>query len=285
MIDLTFLFDAVGQAIPLKIMQLEFMQRAFVAVLLLAPMCAAMGVQVVNFRMSFFSEAVSHSAFAGVAIGLLAALDVRLSMVGLAMAIGLLITAVGKRSSLSLDTIIGVFFAAVVAFGLAVTRHYRHVIRDTQMFLYGNILTVGPEEILWEALLLIVLMGFQFIGYNRLLYVGFNPVLATAHRVRTRAYQYIYAALLAMVVMFSVWTVGVFLVTAMLVVPAASARNLARSAGSMFWWAIVVSVTSSVAGLLISAQPWADTAAGPTIILCACLWFAGSAVVARLRKA
>jgi len=270
--------------IDLTIFEPAYMQRALVGVLLLAPMCAAMGVQVVNFRMSFFSEAIGHSAFAGVAIGLLAAVDVKLSMIALAVAIGLLITAVGKRSSLSIDTVIGVFFATVVAFGLAVTRHYRIGMRDMQMFLYGDILLIGPSEIVWAAVLFVVLMTFQWLGYNRLLYVGLNPVLATAHRVRTRGYQYVFAGLLSLVAMFSVWTVGVFLVTAMLIVPAAAARNFARSAGGMFWWALVVSVTSSVSGLLISAQPWADTAAGATIILCAALWFAASSVVAALRK-
>jgi len=284
MIDVTFLFDAVGRLIPLEVMQFRFMQQAFVGVLLLAPMCAAMGVQVVNFRMSFFSEAIGHSAFAGVAIGLLAAVDVKLSMIALAVGIGLLITAVGKRSSLSIDTVIGVFFATVVAFGLAVTRHYRVGSGQMQMFLYGDILTIGPSEIVWAALLLAALMVFQWIGYNRLLYVGLNPVLATAHRVRTRVYQYVFAGLLSLVAMFSVWTVGVFLVTAMLIVPAAAARNFARSAGGMFWWALLVSVTSSVGGLLISAQPWADTAAGAAIILCAALWFAASTVATALRK-
>ncbi len=284
MTDLSPIFDFVGRAIPLECMQARFMQQALVGLVLLAPMCAAMGVQVVNFRMAFFSDAISHSAFAGVAIGLLLAADVRLSMIGLALLIGLAITAVGRRSSLSIDTIIGVFFSSVVAFGLAIVSRQRHIARDVQMFLYGDILTIGTSEIVWEAVLFVVLMVFQTIGYNRMLYVGLNPTLATAHRVHTRAYQYTFAALLSLVVIFSVWAVGVFLVTAMLIVPAATARNLARSAGGMFWWAIIVGATSAVAGLLISAQPWAHTATGATIILCAAAWFAASMVVLAVGK-
>jgi zinc transport system permease protein len=283
MIDLTGLFDLVGRAIPLECMQARFMQQAFVGLVLLAPMCAAMGVQVVNFRMAFFSDAISHSAFAGVAIGLLLVLDVRLSMVGVALLIGLLITLVGRRSSLSIDTVIGVFFSAVVAFGLAVVSRERHIARDVQMFLYGDILTIGQAEIAWEALLFVALMTFQAVGYNRMLYVGLNPTLASAHRVRTRFYQYVYAGLLSLVVIFSVWAVGVFLVTAMLIVPAATGRNLARSAGGMFWWALLVGLTSAVAGLLISAQSWARTATGATIILCATIWFVASMVVTKAR--
>jgi len=160
----------------------------------------------------------------------------------------------------------------------------RHIARDLQMFLYGDILTIGNAEILWEAVLFVALMAFQFFGYNRMLYVGLNPVLATAHRVRTRVYQYAYAALLSLVVIFSVWAVGVFLVTAMLIVPAATARNLARSAAGMFWWSIVVGLTSAVAGLLISAQPDVRTATGATVILCASVWFVISFIPTFVRR-
>jgi zinc transport system permease protein len=285
MIDLTPLYDLIARAVPLECMQARFMQQALVGLVLLAPMAAAMGVQVVNFRMAFFSDAVSHSAFAGVAIGLLLAVDVRLSMIGLAILIGIMITAVGRRSSLSIDTVIGVFFSTVVAFGLAIVSRERHIARDLQMFLYGDILTIGDTEILWEVVLFAAIAVFQIVGYNRLLYVGLNPTLATAHRVRTRLYQYLYAVLLALVAIFSVWAVGVFLVTAMLIVPAAAARNLARSASGMFWWAIIAGLTSAVAGLLISAQPWARTATGATIILCASVWFAGSAIAGVFRPA
>jgi len=129
-----------------------------------------------------------------------------------------------------------------------------------------------------------VLTIFQAWGYNRLIYIGLNPTLAKAHRVPVAVYQYLFAALLALVVIFAVWAVGVLLVTALLIVPAAAGRNLARSAGAMFWWALVVAETSAVAGLIISAQDWARTATGATIILCAFAWFVVSAAAARLKN-
>jgi len=284
MADLSCVFDAVGRIFPFDAMQARFMQQALIGLVLLAPMCAAMGVQVVNFRMAFFSDAISHSAFAGVALGLLMSADVRLTMTGLALLIGLAITAVGRRGSLSTDTVIGVFFSAMVAFGLAVVSRDRLVARDMQRFLYGDILTISAAEIAWLAGLFLVLMTFQALGYNRLLYAGLNRSLASAHRVRVRFYQYVFAGLLSLVVIFSVWAVGVFLVTAMLIVPAASARNLARSAGAMFWWALVVAITSAVLGLFLSVQPWARTATGATVVLVASAWFVLSSVVAILRR-
>jgi zinc transport system permease protein len=282
--DLTPLFDLVGQLLPFECMQARFMQQALVGLVLLAPMCAAMGVQVVNFRMAFFSDAISHSAFAGVAIGLLLSVDTHWTMVVFALAVGLGIMAVGRRTLLSMDTVIGVFFSAVIAFGLAIVSRDRHVARSLQQFLYGDILTIGQGEIVALAALFVVLMTFQVFGYNRMLYLGLNTTLAAAHRVRTGFYQYVFAALLAVVVIFSVWAVGVLLVTAMLIVPAATARNFARSASGMFWWALAVSITSAIAGLLISGQPWADTATGATIVLCASVWFVGSAIPLLLQR-
>ncbi len=285
MTDLNWLFDLVGRLLPFDFMQARFMQQALVGLVLLAPMCAAMGVQVVNFRMAFFSDAISHSAFTGVALGVLLSMDSRLTMLGFGLLVGIGIMVVGRRTHLSMDTVIGVFFSTAIAFGLAVVSRDRHLARDMQRFLYGDILTIGQGEIVALAALFVLLMAFQAFGYNRLLYVGLNPVLASAHRVAVRFYQYIFAAGLSVVAIFSVWAVGVFLVTAMLIVPAAAARNFARSAGGMFWWSLVIAVTSAVAGLMISAQSWAHTATGATVVLCAAGWFVLSLIPLLWQKA
>ena len=282
--DLSAIYDLIPLILPFECFKARFMQQALVGLILLAPMTAAMGVQVVNFRMAFFSDAVSHSAFAGVALGLIFSVNPQWTMPVFGVLVGLGIIAVQRRSALSSDTVIGVVFSAVIAFGLAVvSRDRSEVARDMQRFLYGDILTIGDGEILWLFVLFVALMIFQFFGYNRMLYIGINPTLAKAHRVHTAAYQYTFAGLLSLIVMFSVRAVGVLLVTAMLIVTAAAARNFARSAGTMFWWAILVSVTSAVAGLILSAQDWARTTTGATVILVAFAWFLVSALVTRLR--
>lgn len=273
----------LAELLPFECMQMEFMRRAFAALVLLAPMAAVMGVQVVSFRMAFFSDAISHSAFAGVAAGLLLGVHPQLTMPAFGVLVGLILMAVLRNSALPSDTVIGVIFSAVMAFGLAVVSRDAGVARNLQQFLYGDILTVTDSDVRWLAILFIAVMAFQAWGYNRLLYIGLHPVVARAHRVPVALCQYVFAGLLALVVMFSVGSVGVFLVTAMLIVPAATARNLARSAGGMFWWALLTGLTSAVAGLLLSAREWMGTATGATIILVACVWFAASAVVAGLR--
>jgi zinc transport system permease protein len=282
--DLSPLYALIALLLPFDCMQARFMQQAMAGLLLLAPMAAAMGIMVVNFRMAFFSDAISHSAFAGVALGLIFSLDPNWTMPVFGLLVGLGITILQRNSSLSSDTVIGVFFSAMVAFGLAIVSRDRSLARDLQRFLYGDILTISDPQILCLLALFLVFMVFQVVSYNHLLYIGLNPSLARAHRVRVAAQQYIFAGLLSLIVMFAVQAVGVLLVTAMLIVPAATARNVARSAGSMFWWAMLVSISSAVIGLIVSAQDWARTATGATIILAACSWFLLSMVIAVMRR-
>lgn len=281
--ELNVLYETVARIFQAECMQMHFMQQAMVGLLLLAPMVALMGVQVVNFRMAFFADAISHSAFTGVALGLILSVSPHWTMPIFGLLVGLLIVFSQRRSALSTDTVIGVFFSGVVAFGLAVVSRDKNVARDVHRFLYGDILTISDGDIWAMIALLVVLVLFQFYGFNRMLYLGLNPVVAKVHGVRVAVYQYIYAAFLSMVVIFSVWAVGVLLVTAMLIVPAAAARNFARSAGSMVWWALLVSITSAIIGLLVSAQDWARTATGATIILVAFLWFVLSWVISQMR--
>jgi zinc transport system permease protein len=282
--DLSALYNLASELLPFECLQMRFMQQALVGLAILAPMAALMGVQVVNFRMAFFADTISHSTFAGVALGLIFSVNPHWSTPVFGLLVGLGIMFAKRRSSLSGDTIIGVFFSGVIAFGLAVVSRDRHVARNIQQYLYGDILTIGDGDITAMLALFATLLAFQAYGYNRMLYVGLSPTLAAVHRVRVAVYQYVYAALLSLVVIFSVWAVGVLLVTALLIVPAAAARNLARSAGSMTWWALLVGFTSAVAGLLLSAQDWAGTAAGAAIVLVSFGWFLLSALASSFRR-
>ena len=280
--DFSPVYTLIG-LLPLDCLQARFMQQALLGLLLLTPMAAVLGVEVINFRMAFFSDAIGHSAFAGVALGLILAVNPRLSMPLFGVLVGLAVMVVRRKSNLSADTAIGIVFSAVVAFGLAVVSRASGVARDMQQFLYGDILTISEGEIAFLGLLFLGMLLFQAVGYNRLLAIALNPVMARVHGIRVALWQYLFAGLLALVVMFSVWAVGVLLVTAMLIVPAATARNLARTAGGMFWWALLVGISSGFSGLTLSAQDWLATSSGATIILVSCCWCAASCVWAALR--
>ena len=282
--DFNQILGILGTVLPFESMQTGFMQRALLGLLMLAPMTAAMGIQVVNLRMAFFSDAISHSAFAGIALGALFSVHPHWSMPLLGVAVGVGIVAIGRHSMLSSDTVIGVLFAAVTAGGIALVSRDPNLARDTQLFLYGDILTLTNGDLALLSGLLVIMAVFQVMGFNHILYIGVNSVLAEVHRVKVAFLQYVFAALLALVVIFSVWAMGVLLVTAMLIVPAAAARNMAKSSKSMFWWAIFISVSSSIIGLLLSADGRIGTATGATVILIAFIWFLISFVPVFFRK-
>ena len=167
MLDLEPLYRLVS-LLPFECLQAGFMQQALVALILLAPMAATMGVQVVSFRMAFFSDAISHSAFAGVALGLIFSINPHVAMPVFGILVGLGIMAVQRNSALSSDTIIGVFFSAVMAFGLAVVSRDNAVARDLQQFLYGDILTITETDIRWLIGLFFALATTEFRPmYNR----------------------------------------------------------------------------------------------------------------------
>lgn len=278
------LLSAIPRVLPFECMRMRFMQEALLALVILAPMAASMGVHVVNSRMSFFADAISHSAFTGVAVGLLFSISPHWSMPLFAVFIGTVITFLRRRSALTEDTLNGVVFSTIVAFGLAIVSRDKAMARNIQQFLYGDILSVDMRDIVRLCVLAFVIGVFQLMSFNRMLYVGINPSLAKVHRVNTALYEYIFSGLLSLVIIFSVRAVGVLLVTGMLIVPAATARNIAKSAGTMFWWAVAASLFSAVAGLILSAQNWVGTASGATIILVSFVCFIASQIYAFARK-
>lgn len=271
----------------------SFMHRAFAGMLLLSPLCVTIGIQVVNFRMAFFAEAIGHSAFTGIALGLLLAIAAGVSdaanldgpalvTMGLfGVLVAMAITYFRQRTSLASDTVIGVFSSAIMALGLALLTHLSrtsHIKGNTtlQTFLLGNILTITEWQIAGLFLFFIAAFVFQLFAYNRLLFLGINTALARTRGIAVSVYEYAFSALLALVVMFSIKVVGALLVTAMLVIPAAAARNLARSAGGLFWWGQLVALTSGVGGLILS--DYFESATGATAVLIATAWFALSSI-------
>ncbi len=243
----------------------QFMKRALLSLLFIAPACAAMGVLVVNFRMAFFSDAVSHSAFTGVALGVLFGINPMITLILLGILVGFGVTRIKERSELPTDTIIGVFFSLGVALGIVIISARRALSRTLDAFLYGNVLAVTDGEVVLMSALLVAVILFLAFGYNRLFLIGINEALARTGGVRVKLHNYAFAAMLALVVTVAIRIVGILLVTAMLIVPGACARNLARSAGGMFWYAVAVGLISSLLGLAVSFE--FNTATGAMVIL------------------
>jgi zinc transport system permease protein len=236
-----------------------------VAIIMVALVCGAVGSLVVGNRMAFFSDALAHCAFAGMGLALLIALfsdfvaahfqdSVLLIMMGFGVAVGLGIAWVQERTSLATDTVIGVFFAGAIGFGAmfmkAVSGRRRFINPET--FLFGASLTIEIDQLVYLFVLLIVTVIFLVFIYNPLLFTTFNASLARSRRVRIRVCNYLFIAFLGVIINMCLHIVGVLLINALLVVPAATAANVSRNMRQMFWWSIGLCLLVGVLGKWLS---------------------------------
>ncbi len=256
--------------VPFEWAQFAFVWRAIGAMLIIAPLCAVLGVHVVNFRMAFFSDAISHSTFAGVALGVLWGLNPMFTLVGFGILAGLSITLVKDRSDLSSDTVISVILSATVAIGITVLYAQKET-RNLETYLYGSILAVSELKLFLLLVVGILIFLVMIPLFNRLLLISLNHHLAASRGVPVRGLEYIFSLILAVMVTFSIQVIGLFLVTAMLVVPAATARNLAGSMSGLFWVAVISSLIAGIAGILLSF--YLNAPVGAATILISCIFF------------
>lgn len=275
-----------------------FNLRALLALVLVSLCCGAVGSLVVGGRMAFFSDALAHCAYAGVSIGfvlfttLLAGVRpkeefwdwVTPVMLLFGLFVGFGIVVVRERTGLASDTVIAVFFASAIGLaGMLVKVMQDRQLFSLEAFLFGDPLLVRSEDLVYLGLLTVatgVILGFI---YNRLLLAGFNASLAQSRRVPIRAVNYVFVMLLALVVNLCVRTVGVLLINALVVVPAATAANLGRNLRQVFWITVLLCLTSSLAGQAISweVESHSNTRLGipGAIILVSVVLFGVSALV------
>jgi len=226
--------------------------------------------------MAFFSDAIGHSAFTGVALGVLLGVSPSWTMIVFGAIVAVAITLVKGRTDLSSDTVIGVFFSTVVALGIAVISRAKGLTRNLQAFLYGDPLAVSDGELLWMAGVFLIVSAFLALLYNRILLLGIHEGFARTKGVRARAVGISFALVVALVVTAAIRAVGILLVTALLVIPAAAARNVARGAASALWISVAVAALSGFSGIV--ASWYLDTATGATVVLSSAACFALTAL-------
>ena len=275
-----FIYRVIDTRLPFEWTEFNFMKNAFVAVLLITPLFGLVGTMIVNNRMSFFSDALGHSALTGIAIGVLLGVDnYLLSMLGFALLFAVGISAVIGSGVSSADTIIGVFSSTGLALGVVLLSASGGFSKYSS-YLIGDILTVQPEEIALLGCVLIVVLLVWGLFFNRFLLTSINGDLAASKNIREGALQKIFVILVAVLVTVSIKWVGVLIINSLLVLPAASARNVARSMRSYHAWSVGVSMFSGVTGLILSY--YLGTAAGGTIVLVAAVVFAVTFAVGAL---
>ena len=249
-----------------------FMKNALLALLVVSPLFGILSTMVVTRRMSFFSDALGHSAFTGVAVGSICGLAEPLwGAVVFAALLALLFTVVRRRTSLASDTVIGVFSSTAVALGIFIATFGGGSFTKFNSYLIGDILSVTPGKIAVLALILLAVLLLWGLSYNKLMLSAVHPALAGSRGINIFWQDALFSVAVAVVVTLSMTWVGLLVINSLLVLPAAAARNLAKNMWQYHLLSLVAAVAAGVAGLLTSYYIGSSTGACITLYLA--VWF------------
>ena len=276
------LWYALCDALGAEFLSMNFMKNALLAVIVMAPLFGLLSTMIVTGKMSFFSDALGHSGFTGIAIGVLcgAALPIWWA-VGLAVAFALLFSFVRSRSSQSADTIIGVFSSTAVALGIFIATMGGGSFTKFNKYLIGDILSVTPGEIGALALVLLAVAALWVLCSNQLILTAIHPQLASSRGVKTARNETLFTVVIAVVVTLAMSWVGLMVINSLLVLPAASARNVAKNVQQYHLFSVLGALLASVAGLILAY--YLGCSAGATIALLLALFFAVTFALRRTR--
>lgn len=274
------IYGVMNTLLPIEALQFNFMKNAFLAVLLLTPLLGLLGTMAVNQQMAFFSDALGHSALTGIGLGIvLGVSNDLLSMLVFGVVWALLICRIKQTGAASTDTVISVFSSTSIAAGLLILSRGGGFAKYSSL-LIGDILAVTPTDLMWLLCALVIGVGLWVVMYNHLLLSGVNESLARSRGVKTKLVECLFVVAVAVAVMLAIRWVGVMLINALLILPAAAGRNLARNSRQHALWSVGIAMVSGIAGLL-AAYAW-DTSAGAAIVLFAAAMYGVSLAVRSL---
>lgn len=263
----------ICELIPLEMLRWDFMRNALLAILLMAPLFGILSTMIVTGRMSFFSDALGHSAFTGIAIGCICGVAAPTWVaVSFSLVFALLFSYVRSRSNQAADTLIGVFSSAAVALGIFIATLGGGSFTKYNKYLIGDILSVTPGEIGMLALVLVAVLVFWCLYSNRLTLTSIHPQLASSRGIPVGLSQTIFTAAIAVVVTLSISSVGLLILNSLLVLPGASARNVAKNLKQYHLFSVLFALFAGVGGLVVSYY-W-GASAGAAISLALALIFA-----------
>ena len=276
------LYALMDALLPFEVFRFSFMKNAFLAVLLLTPLLGLLGTMAVNHQMAFFSDALGHSAITGIGLGILLGLRSDLmAMLIFGVVWAVLICLIKQSGSASTDTIISVFSSTSIAAGLLILARGGKFARYSSL-LIGDILAVTPEDLLSLAIALPLGVILWAVMYNQLLLTSVSPSLARSRGIHTRLVEGAFVVLVAVAVMLAIRWVGVLLINALLILPAAAGRNLARNSRQHAAFSVLIALFSGILGLILAYHQ--DTSAGASIVLVAAACYALSLLLRRWRK-
>ena len=264
------LWYQLWELLPLPFLSMDFMKNALLAVLIMTPLFGILSTMVVTGRMSFFSDALGHSGFTGIAIGVLCgAASPTWFAVVLAVAFALLFSYVKGRTSQAAETIISVFSSTAVALGIFIATMNGSSFTKFNQYLIGDILSVTPGEIGLLALVLLAVIVLWLLASNRLVLTSIHPQLASSRGIPVRGFETLFTVSIAVVVTLAMSWVGLMVINSLLVLPAAAARNVARNLREYHFFSVVLALAAGIAGLITSYYLGSSTGAVISLYLAA----------------
>jgi|TARA_B110000902_G_scaffold267302_1_gene360117 zinc transport system permease protein len=249
----------------------DFMIYALAAGLCLTLMTGPMGSMVVWRRMAYFGETLAHAALLGFGLALLFSLPTTLGVILASVIIAILLSILSRSSNLSSDTILGILSHGSLAIGLVLLSLLPGVTVDLESILFGDVLAVTSKELVLIGLVMLIVMPLLFINWQSFIAICVQEQLAEVEGRPVKLLNNLFMIMMALVIAVGMKVVGVILVTALLIIPAATSRRIARSPEQMALYAVAAGMLAVVGGILMSLQ-W-DTPAGPSIVtVCASLF-------------
>ncbi|WP_428095821.1 metal ABC transporter permease [Candidatus Thioglobus sp.] len=243
----------------------DFIFRTLIAALGISIVAGSLGCFVIWKRMSYFSESISHSALLGVSLGLASGLGIHTGLVIVSVIFAGLIVVLQQRQLLSNDAILGIFSHIALSLGIVVLSIVGGANTDYFALLFGDILSVSNQDIVWIYAVLMIVVGLLIFFWQRLLLLTLNEELAIAQGLNRNAYRLLFMLMIALTVSVSVQIVGVLLITSLLIIPPAVARMFTHSPASMALASIGISIVAVFLGL--GASMFYDLATGPMIVI------------------
>jgi manganese/iron transport system permease protein len=252
-------------------LQYEFMQRAFLAVAVVSVLCSIVGCFVILRSMAFLGDALAHSILPGIAVAYLVGGNLMFGALVAAVVVAVGIAFFSRKGTLQEDTAIGILFSSALALGIALISTIRSYATDLSHILFGNLLSVRPADLLWIGLIGVGIVALLFIAYRPLMVVTFDPILAATLRLPIELLRTVFLIIISLTIVVSLQVIGVALVTAMLVTPAATAYLLTRRFPEMIAVSALCGFLSGVIGLYASF--YLNIASGAAVVLSATLLF------------
>ena len=264
------LWYALWDLLPFEMLHWDFMKNALLALLIMSPLFGLLSTMIVTGRMSFFSDALGHSAFTGIAIGAICGMTAPTGAAVLfSVVFALLFSYVRSRSNQAADTLIGVFSSSAVALGIFVATMGGSSFTKYNKYLIGDILSVTPGEIGMLALVLLAVLVFWALCANRLTLTAIHPQLAASRGIPVGLSQTLFVTAIAVVVTLSISSVGLLILNSLLVLPAASARNIARNLKQYHGYSVLFALVAGIGGLTVSYYLGCSAGAAISLILAA----------------